>query len=724
MTFTGCFRFSSYGLIVAGLLAIASTGEINPLATAATSAVVVASWFVDTAALGRRIPRSVQNLLALSFLAFFAADYRWLSHSFIAALVHLVFLFTALKLLLRTSDRDYLYLYAVSFAQLLAASALTVDISFAAALCLYLCFAVSTLILYEMKRSAALAQTRTTITAVAAHTGPAPGELELFSPFPVRTVFWISVGTATLILVLAVPLFLVLPRLALGVYRRPAGRMQMVSGFSDRVELGQIGSISESDAVVMRVRMNRRPDAVPPSLKFRGIALDHYDGRAWSRSNTGRARLVPREGYFKLDEYKQADSELLYQTFFLEAVNTDVVFASHKLLAVSDELRFLQKDRAGSLFTALHPSQKIRYTAVSEPVRVDPTRFPAWSVPVPLEVRECCLQLPRGDPRIGELAARVAEAAPGPYGKTRLLESWLRSNYAYSLDLGGRPDHPDPLARFLFEEKRGHCEYFATALALMLRHLGVPSRVVNGFRAGEHNSLTDAWTVRQYDAHSWVEAYLAPYGWLEFDATPPAPRRKRTTLLHAAVQFLDMIGLYWSEEVINYDVWKQFRMFFAARNAAAEAAGTARRALLLPWERIRRGAEALSTEMWNPVSVVLATAFLAAIGIAIRNRRAWMRRLRRLLHRKLHSREPAVLLRSSYAEALEILESAGRKKDPSQTALEFSRTLAPHPAAEPFGRLTNLYHQVRFGGQNTPEAQATALMLVRHLRESLARRPL
>src|SRR5438445_13833159 len=94
--------------------------------------------------------------------------------------------------------------------------------------------------------------------------------------------------------------------------------------------------------------------------------------------------------------------------------------------------------------------------------------------------------------------------------------------YGYTLELP-RVRPADSLANFLFERKQGHCEYFASAMAVMLRTLHIPSRVVNGFRTGEFNDLTGNYVVRASNAHSWVEAYFPGYGWVSFDPTPAGP---------------------------------------------------------------------------------------------------------------------------------------------------------------------------------------------------------
>ena len=101
-------------------------------------------------------------------------------------------------------------------------------------------------------------------------------------------------------------------------------------------------------------------------------------------------------------------------------------------------------------------------------------------------------------------------------------KSYLRRNFRYTLKLTGTPGR-DPLAHFLFETRAGHCEYFASAMAVMLRAIGIPSREVNGFLPGEYNDLGGDYIVRASDAHSWVEAYFPGSGWITFDPTPPAP---------------------------------------------------------------------------------------------------------------------------------------------------------------------------------------------------------
>ena len=138
------------------------------------------------------------------------------------------------------------------------------------------------------------------------------------------------------------------------------------------------------------------------------------------------------------------------------------------------------------------------------------------------------------------------------------MESYLRNNYGYTLDLSGTPP-TDPLAYFLFQKRAGHCEYFAAAMTVMMRSLGVPARYVNGFLAGEYNDVGGDYIVRASDAHSWVEVYFPRYGWITFDPTPPSSEVAGGVLSQLGL-YWDWFELQWSEWVVNYDFVHQFTL--------------------------------------------------------------------------------------------------------------------------------------------------------------------
>ncbi len=722
MSFARYFKLSSYCLIASGFVAIAATGALDLFALVLFAAALISSWFIDTARVYRRLSGWPLNLLSLAYFPAYLIDYEFLSRSFITSTVRLFFYVAALKLLTLARDRDYVYLYVISFAELLAASTLTIDVVFAACLFVFLVSGVSSLMLFEMRRSNAIAMEKGRLQPPVVPSGLEGSGLELFSRFPAGKVACVTLAATLMILLISIPLFFLLPRASFGVLPRPSGPTQFVSGFTDRVELGQIGLIKQSDAVVMRVKVNEPPSELPADTKWRGIALDHYDGRVWSRTDLRLNPVNLRQGaYFKLEEFSDS-RELLAQTFFLEALSTSVVFTSRKVLAVSRDIGLIQRDASGSLFTLDHASRKIRYVAISDPSRPEPSLLNTRSGTIPEEVRNTCLQLPRQDPRIGRLAREITGDRATPFEKARALETYLLKNYSYSLEMRGSPNTSDPLAAFLFDVRRGHCEYFASAMVIMLREVGIPARLVNGFRRGEYNKLGDDWTVRQYDAHSWVEAYFPPFGWYDFDPTPPDPQHFRPALAKVFADIVDAVDLWWWDDVVSYDIWRQFQLIGTLRANIGQCQQYFKDLAAGAWSsgRLAFGKARESGWLLTPGPLIFAAAALLVIAAlqVLRPRNGPASRLARAIHR-LVSRPagPAVVV-GFYADAVDFLRSQGLQRSRGQTPLEFARSLGSHPGAGPFEALTRLYNRARFGTIEDAIATSQAEGLLKSLRDS------
>jgi transglutaminase-like putative cysteine protease len=719
MTFDRYFKAISYCLIGSGFAAVAATGGLEEIPVALFSAVFIAGLFIDTARLRRILPKWLFKYLALMYLPFFAMDYRLLSRSLFTAILHLIMFAAAAKLLTLSKDRDYLLLYLLSFAALLVASVLTVNMVFLLCLLIFLFSGIGALILFEMRRSNARMQSEAEVQPFVAPKKAQETGLELFSPFPARFFSVIVIGITLLILAGAIPLFFLLPRTTLGMYRRPSGNTRFISGFSDRVELGQIGRIKQSDAVVMRVKTSVPPSELPSDLKWRGLAFDYFDGRSWKRSDRTR-RTIPAQGwYYKLENSAQG-TDWINQTFFIEALSTNVVFAAHKALAVSRDVGLLQRDSTGSLYTAQHLKKKLRYFAVSDPIRPDPANISDLE-PIPPEILHTYLQLPAEDPRIAELARQVTKTVEGRYAKARALEQYLRSHYAYSLVLGGIQGGKDPLAVFLFDVRKGHCEYFASAMTVMLRQIGIPARLVNGFHIGEYNRIGNNWIVRQYNAHTWVEAYFPPYGWIEFDPTPADPQHPRTAFARMLSDLSDAIDLWWWEGVVNYDSSKQYRLLNTFHARAYDFQNSVQSMLARAYERGRTAAASL-----YPSSLALtlsrnwfwgllwSLAVFALLLIRPVRRRIWGR-----ARRALCWSNSKALAASFYTEALELLEAHGMKRSLGQTPMEFARSLGSHPAGASVLALTRMYNAVRFGPPELHLSNWEAEAHLRSLRDSL-----
>lgn len=718
MSFSQRLKAFTYALIAVGFAALASTGVIGAIPLLLFPAVLVGSWFLDTAAIRRAITK--WGVLGPMLTGILIAVIDWLlwSQSPAIALVHLTIYVSALKLVTLSTDSDRLQLYLISSTELIAAAMTSANILLSASFCGFLFAGIGVLILLEMRRSNLRIQRETRVQPfIPAREGQGT-ELELFSPFPGRLFTAMLVGLTLLIIAVAMPIFLFLPRVSGRGHPVPKGETQFISGFSERVELGQIGSINKSSAVVMRVKTDRSPEELPADIKWRGIAFDRYEGHSWSQSQTARSDVPRQGGYYKLENSTQG-ADWIRQTFFIEALSTDLVFAAHKPLAVSRDVGSLQEDLLGNLHTDGHPSTKVRYSVISDPIRPDPANMSDLR-PIPSEILERYARVTLSDPRIAQLVRAVTREADGRYEKAQAIERHLRNHYRYSLTLRGAPGNLDPISVFLFDVRAGHCEYFASAMTIMLRQIGIPARLVNGFRRGEYNSLGDSWTVRQRDAHSWVEAYLPPYEWVEFDPTPPEPAVARSSFIRIMSNVTDAIDLWWWDRVVNYDASGQYR---AISSLGATLAGAQRRVQELitktiePFrsEAVAVGAAGMARRSLGAWPVWIPGLILISL-LAFPKGRRWIADGMSVLARGNRRRLPAT---GFYEEALALLRSAGIERRYGQTPLEFVQSLGAAPVSAPLLSLTRIYNEIRFGPPENPVQTDEIRGLLKELRRRL-----
>jgi hypothetical protein len=302
------------------------------------------------------------------------------------------------------------------------------------------------------------------------------------------------------------------------------------------------------------------------------------------------------------------------------------------------------------------------------------------------------LQLPEIDPRIQGLAEEITRNRPTPLARALAIERFLNQNYRYSLD-NESGSAADPLGDFLFEHKAGHCEYFAAAQAVMLRAVGIPCRVVNGFRRGEFNSWSDHFVVRQSDAHSWVEAYFEGGGWVEFDPTP-ASSEEDNYYMRLSSQWLDALDAFWTE-VITFDRIGQVTLFQSTgRELFRFFTDLGRQLSLL---RLRR--DVLADDFLAARLSDLAVIFwvlpggLLVIAVTYRYRRY----LRLFVKRSILRQGAEQLAPEYYQEMLEVLKRRGFRRIASETPLEFVRRIRADLDSNVPRRVTELYYGNRFG---------------------------
>ena len=389
---------------------------------------------------------------------------------------------------------------------------------------------------------------------------------------------------------------------------------------------------------------------------------------------------------------------LIHYRVLLEPIGTNIFFLAPWGRRVMGTYRALGVDAGGAIYDLDSQHTVNVYEADSDIAKPSAADLRTAGNALPQFVLSY-LQLPALDPRIPQLAARISASASNNYDKAAALENYLRTHYGYTLQLLRTPV-ADPLANFLFERKQGHCEYFASSMAVMLRTLRIPSRVVNGFRSDEFNDVTGNYVVRAKNAHSWVEAYFPGYGWITFDPTPggdvATPQGWDRAML-----YLDAAQSFWREWVISYDSSHQYILGHAALNSTRNSWERSRTWARLHYERLlnlvrrsqRSAEQAPARWFWGVGGIGFLILLLGNLG-----RIARMLRVRRLEAHPERSPDEAAAM--WYERMARYLARRGVRKSTTQTAQEFVHVIADERLRLRVGRFTDAYESARFGNSS------------------------
>ncbi|MFH1469908.1 MAG: transglutaminaseTgpA domain-containing protein, partial [Pseudomonadota bacterium] len=480
---------------------------------------------------------------------------------------------------------------------------------------------------------------------------------------------------------LALAGFLAFPRLPDRAPQAPV-LVHRLLGYSPRVELGELGRALSDPTPLFRVEVtDLQGRALPGPFHFRAVALDTFDGRAWSA--TAAPDPVPPAA--------PQPGATVRQRVHFEPTAPPILVAVPRLSALDVAPEQIEARANGTLLDRAGP-------------RIH--GYQAWSVPDPWEAipdegdagpapDERYLALPPTlDPAIPALAREIAGGG-APAERAAALEAWLSRERRYR-HLPDPAPTPDPLAGFLLEKRPGHCELFATSLAVMLRAAGVPSRLVDGFYGGEWSALGGYWLVRHADAHAWAEAWLPGQGWVSLDATPAiAPVQA-----DLATALTDGATAAWSHRVLALDGSTQLGAIAApgarlgaALGAGPSAGGTAVRPLDLV------------------LSIALALAVLALAILAWRRAAPWLAGTRRRTPR------PAGEVERAWRTARRLLDRRGWRPPahlPPRSAAAWVVERAGETAT-PLITLADLHYRVRYGAEDdgalTAEARAMLVLL-------------
>lgn len=626
------------------------------------------------------LPVRGSTLLAGLVALWAVIDIFFISRSVLFGFFHALVFLQAVKILQRKMSADYRLLYLITFVQLVLAAAVTVSVLFAVVFPAYLIAATWAVRLLHLRLELERAEETWPGVRTVSH-GGLPRS---------RASFVGSTAAATCVFGVGLAIFLALPRISLGLMSLQSPLAVVLSGFSKDVTLGDLGRILLSSQVVMRVELPEPLRQLGNEMLWRGVVLDQYTGRGW-RVSDPVVSFVCRsaDGLFHLPHVHDVPEEvLLRQDVVVEGMRWPVLFAAFQPARFDGNFRWIRINANGSLSGVRSHRGGLRYTvwSVMPDGAPSPTARPR---PLNAAAQARYLQLPPLSPRVHELARDIVQGAVDSSRAANEIAKYLRTRYAYTL--GARPGSAlDPVEDFLFRRRAGHCEYFASAMAVMLRAVGIPSRVVNGFRGAEWNSFGNYYVVRGRNAHAWVEAFLPGQGWVMFDPTPPSrsPVLGSPGFLASVSQFADTFRWRWHRYVIDFDASSQrflarwlVRHVSRGRSCVSSWGGW----LGAIWDG-RAGLGVLG--LWFAIGALCTTLILFVL-----RRRAWAT--------PCSGRDGARARVDFYAVLLKLLARWGYVREVWRTPRELARWVVAREGdeARAVEEVTETYYHVRYGGR-------------------------
>ncbi len=663
MSFARLHKIVTYAVAALGLLSLYVGAALHPAFSAFAAVALVVSWRVEGEIVeDARYTRAWTLAVVLSLVV---QMMRWVAGG---GALDLFIEFAAIlqisRLFNRRAARDYEYISILSLVHLVAGSVLSTELGYAFVFLGFVVVLPWMLALSHFRRAIEgnYPDSRQPDERAGTDVRRVLASRRIVTPKFLAGVAALGVP----MFFLTALVFVLFPRVGMGFLTFGNQRQQNVTGFGSNVELGGFGTIREDASVVLRATL---PKSIKRSayrqMRFRGTSFDHYDGRRWSRTHTEETTLQPSDGQLPL--LRSAIHSDIRVDVMLEPLDERVLFVPpgtvalqipprvvrarprpHRLsIATGLDIRYLDTDDVGIGYSAWidESTNSFDMGAVHDPL-VDPARY---------------TQVPHGHDRVVALANELVRGEQTPEGKARMLLRALRDSqkYAYTLVQPSVAPDEQPLDVFLFRAKKGHCEYFATALAIMLRGVGIPSRNVTGFLGGRYNSYGDYYALRQGDAHSWVEAWLPGRGWITLDPTPPArslagPPEQITSELALVA---DALRARWTRFIVSYDLEMQTALFMKVRDSLRRS-NQGRSRVDVDRKAMRTGMKAVAI----------------GLGIAAILYFAWRWRVRNGPFR-FGRKPPAMLATELYRELESVLDRRGKPRPSFRTQEEHAAVL-------------------------------------------------
>lgn len=717
MSFVRLHKLITYIVASVGLFALTLGDVLRPPLIAAMGVLVVGSWFVDERRfLPVRWSRTVTGLMAVVAVVQLIRGFT--GTSVLTLSVEFVGVLQVSRLYHRRGALDYQHIAVLAIIHLLAATVLSNGVDYAV---IFLLYVVATPWILALNHLRGEIEGQHALPGATITDGPSPEALGWMQRPLVGGGF--LAGTA----VLALPLFLVtalffllFPRVGIGFLSLGDGNPSSVVGFGGDVQLGGFGVIRDDPTVVMRVTpLPMPPDPAPyRPFRMRGTSFDHYEAGRWSRQLDEPERVVDIGERVLLR--RRPLSEDTHLSVLVDPLEDPVVFLPERTVAIDVDPRVSNgvvvhrqlELRSGLDLRYLEPDGlPFAYEATTAPDddawdRSPPT-WDARSSSLALhdlsEAESAAyLQLPPGLERIEALTREVVAGAASPAIMAQRVRAYLRDSGTFTYTLA-QPDtgDRDPLHVFLFEAQAGHCEYFSSAMAVMLRTVGVPTRNVTGFVGGQYNRFGAYYGIRNGDAHSWVEVFVDG-DWRTFDPTPAA--RSLTgpaeiPVLSPLRDMMDALRTAWQRRIVGYDLRAQI-------DGLRAIGGFLRSMGVLGGDDSQAtdqdsAFQSLTTRSRGATWVALAVLALLAVLVVVA-----FRRQRRA---EEHTLSPDARRAQQLYRAMERrLARVGVPRPPARTPTQHAAQLAreQHPGADIVRAITDVYVSARFGTGHLSAADA------------------
>lgn len=723
MNFLTTYRASTYVMIFFATLVMSvdmsDHNRIALLYPVATALAGAAAFFTVDRHPRLALSSYTANLLGLASIGAAFFEYWYDENLFLLALGHFFVYLQLILIFQPKSTKGDWYLFIMGLVQVLLGGVMSQSDVVGMALFAWALCSLWVLALFTLSREAE-------------RNGPAPGTIltpavDPGAPYPslINTQFILaSARVAAMTLALGGLIFLVMPRQqASGTTARADVLGQHLTGFDDEVQLGQLGEILENESVVMTIDLSSYPDGKrltpDPEQLWRGVAMARYERGRWKKMMWRASGFPPDPSAI------QSQHPLIRQQIKIEPTDNPILFGIRPILWADSSNRRLPPEfnpGDGSIHRGDSRPISVEYAVLSsaDPDQLQPReQFPTPQtfedlLSIPADLKK---QLrPIADARLVGVDRRDRAAV------AERLNKYLNNprEFGYTLRMDVVDPSIDPVADFLLNRKEGHCEYFASAMTLLLRSVDIPARLVNGFKGGDYNDLAGVLNVREKHAHTWCEVLLADRPtrangiprWKTIDPTPASERDRSVAQVGGPFgglrQVTDFVRYVWTFYIVGFNAERQQRFLYGPiRRLFIEA----RRGFVMMGDGLRQafGWMFQFRDVSSFISLrgfVVTFVLLTFVVLLTWTVRFVMRRLRRLWGTLSADESAFAAGVIFYRRLAALLAEFGLERPPAETPREFARRAAGFLAGHGSGNesladvpplVVDAYYRIRFG---------------------------